>query len=575
VEQILASCPRVVLVATSREPLHVHGEQLLRLRPLELDAAIELFLTVADRAGATIDAARWSGQIEDLCRHLDGLPLAIELAGAHTARLPIDQVHRMFSTQLEQLDNPTRGVPRHRTLETALRWSYDLLDPPLRQLLRRLAVFAGRFSEIHAAAVFGVNTNEITPLLGALVDKSFVSFDPNCPSYRLLETVRAFARRLLAEEGETNNTYERLNELAAQIAPGPWTCWLQPPKSDEGVLDSDSLRGLLAWSVRHNPPRAAAVVAADLRPWFTPAHAAEAMDYLQLDDRAEWAMTLDERLAIRVARTWLAVALLDLQEMTALHEHVQLTPTGHPAYRALRFVQAWLAVTRDRRALPALVADVRAASRTDPIWTLQATLLEGMAALLDRQHANAISAFRSALDADDNTDSPYPQLFLALAYHAAGEHDRMSLLAQTIDIHHRDAFLADLIAEYVLVLEAIGRGDREAMRTALQSVFHLAEHSYPHVHSAIGMPIQASAAVAHANGQHADCITLVAGTRRRRLHVRFEGAAAISALYRDRSRQQLSQSRHQQAATLGAELSLNELVALAKRHIRSPSVGDF
>ncbi|MFC5219109.1 AfsR/SARP family transcriptional regulator [Streptomyces coerulescens] len=228
VEELLERCPRLTVMATSREPLGVPGELLRPVDPLPEPVALRL---LADRGAA----ARPGFRIEDdpegcaeICRRLDGLPLAIELAAARLRVLTPRQIADRLDDRFRLLTSGSRTVlPRQQTLRAVVDWSWELLDDGEREVLRRLSVFAGGCDLAAAEAVCGPSALEA---LGSLVDKSLVVAAP-LPGkgtdgemrYRLLETVAEYAGERLdeagqrAEAGRAHLTYYR--ELARTTDP--------------------------------------------------------------------------------------------------------------------------------------------------------------------------------------------------------------------------------------------------------------------------------------------------------------------------------------------------------------------
>jgi predicted ATPase/DNA-binding SARP family transcriptional activator len=211
---VLAGCPQVRVLATSREPLGVPGEALYPVPPLELPAehaapdeirraaAVRLF---AERAAAVtpgrplddVDIAA----VGRICRRLDGLPLAIELAAARLRLLPPGQIDERLDDRFRLLTGGPRTVqPRHQTLRAVVAWSFEPLDEAERALARRMSVFAGSAPLPAIEAVCGAGGDLLDPLT-ALVDKSLVEAAGG--RYRMLETIRAYAAGELADGGET------------------------------------------------------------------------------------------------------------------------------------------------------------------------------------------------------------------------------------------------------------------------------------------------------------------------------------------------------------------------------------
>src|SRR3984893_3542555 len=221
--EIIKSAVGVRVLATSREPLSVPGEYVLPVPPLELPSAhagehstqvrhsesVMLFTERAEAASGKFEVTSANqAAVADLCRRLDGLPLAIELAAVRTRVLTVEQILDRFSDRFTLLAGGGQAaLPRHRTLRITIDWSHDLLEAPDRALLRRLCVFAGRFT---LDDVEGVCASDEVPATGvldfltSLVEKSLVMKDDAraVASYRLHETMREYARLKLREAGE-------------------------------------------------------------------------------------------------------------------------------------------------------------------------------------------------------------------------------------------------------------------------------------------------------------------------------------------------------------------------------------
>ena len=221
-EAIVRRCPRVRLVATSREPLGIGGEMIYRVPPLSLPGpadggppepgssdAVALFVERAKEQGVVLALNEESGAlVVSICRRLDGMPLAIELAAARLRSLSLSDLHDRLGQRFRLLTGGSRtALARQQTLRAAVDWSYSLLQGTEQMLLRRLSVFAESFDLDAAEAVCasgGIEVLDVTGLLGSLVDKSLVMAEPAGPAlrYRLLETIGQFAAEKLAEAGD-------------------------------------------------------------------------------------------------------------------------------------------------------------------------------------------------------------------------------------------------------------------------------------------------------------------------------------------------------------------------------------
>ncbi len=207
---ITQGCPTVAVLATSRAPVGVGGEQVWPISPLDAEhEGVRLLLARARSAGSQADLASWDPQtLKVLCDRLDGLPLAIEMAGARLRTLTPQQLIDRLDDRFTLLESPRRDATvRHRTLTALLDWSYELLEPTSRSLADRLSVFAGTFDLEAAEAICtgdGVALGDVAPTLAALVDRSIVTAAPASGSvrFRLLETVRDYGRTHLEQRGE-------------------------------------------------------------------------------------------------------------------------------------------------------------------------------------------------------------------------------------------------------------------------------------------------------------------------------------------------------------------------------------
>ena len=230
VATLLRTCPRLQVVATSREPLAIAGEVTWRVPPLGLpephaqpspeqimlSAAVRLFI---ERARAVNNALALTPenllQVARICIRVDGIPLALELAAAHARVLPVEQLAVRLEYDSDMLGRTIRtGLPQHKTMRATLDWSHQLLGDQERALLRRLSVFARGWTLPLAEVVCsgaGMNAAHIFCLLTRLVDKSMVLVDASGPlgRYRLLEPIRNYALERLAASGEATRYWAR------------------------------------------------------------------------------------------------------------------------------------------------------------------------------------------------------------------------------------------------------------------------------------------------------------------------------------------------------------------------------
>ena len=209
---LLESHPGLRVLATSREPMHLAGESAYRVQPLPRANAIELFVDRACAANPDFEPAIDNSQaVIEICSRLDGMPLAIELAAARVGALSVAKIAERLDDRFRLLTSgDSTALPHQQTLRASIEWSYDLLSPAERALLRRLSVFAGGWSLEAAEGVCGGGevraTQSVMDLLSNLVEKSLVSLDPASDRYHMLETLREYALEKLKESGEAQDT---------------------------------------------------------------------------------------------------------------------------------------------------------------------------------------------------------------------------------------------------------------------------------------------------------------------------------------------------------------------------------
>jgi predicted ATPase/DNA-binding winged helix-turn-helix (wHTH) protein len=268
-ETIQHRCPAASIVATSREVLRFEGEQVYRVLPLEVPeqhheesvilghSAVQLFIARAramDPDFAPHDEKLRA--IAAICRHLDGIPLAIEFAAARAAMLGPELVLSRLDERFALLTGGRRtALPRHQTLRATLDWSYELLPEPERCLLRRLGVFAAGFTLEAANAVMndkGYAPSVLLDQIANLVAKSLIALDGTAPAgrWRLLETTRAYALEVLAESGEAEQVTQSCAEFFRDLVAVGQSSQVPPTAEDMARYgrEIDNVRAVLDWS---------------------------------------------------------------------------------------------------------------------------------------------------------------------------------------------------------------------------------------------------------------------------------------------------------------------------------------
>ena len=291
-EQILARAPGLKVLATSREPLRIRSEKVVAVAPLALPEAgapddpgalatvpaVALFVACARdaRPGFELTEAN-AAAVAEICRRLDGLPLALQLAAARLTVLSPAALLARLERRLPLLTHGPRDLPeRQQTLRAAIAWSYDLLGAAEQRMFRQLAVFAGGFTLEAAEALTEGGPDDIDPLeaISSLIGQSLVFVQPleeTTPRYRMLETIREFGLERLEASGEAGQTRRRHAELCRDLAERAepmlltagrrtWTTKL------EQALDN--VRAALAWSLSADGVLAVGVALAGALGWF-------------------------------------------------------------------------------------------------------------------------------------------------------------------------------------------------------------------------------------------------------------------------------------------------------------------
>lgn len=308
VDTLLASCPHLRVLATSREPLGVSGEVNWAVPPLSLpdetnegltaDALIryEALKLFVDRARLRLPdfqlTQQNAGAVTRVCRKLDGIPLAIELATARMGAFAVEQVAQRLDVSLDVLTGASRSAaPRQRTLRATIDWSHELLSEAERTFFRRLSVFAGGWTLEAAEAVCsggGVEEGDVLDLLGGLFDKSLmVAGAPmgGTIRYRMLEPIRQYTREKLEEGGEADEVRNRhasyflaVAEEAEQELAGPQqSAWVERLEAEH-----DNMREALSWVLERGEGELALRLGAALwRFWHTRGYLGEGTEWLE------------------------------------------------------------------------------------------------------------------------------------------------------------------------------------------------------------------------------------------------------------------------------------------------------
>jgi predicted ATPase len=277
VRELLTHTATVRMVTTSREALRVAGEQVWSVPSLDVDdgvrsAAVALFVERAHAVNASFALADASdgAAVVEVCRRLDGIALAIELAAARTVAMSVQDVRDHLGERFRLLSGSRRGLERHQTLRQAVQWSYDLLGDDERSVLQRCSVFAGGF-DLAAATTICEHADDYAMLdvLESLARKSLITVEPvgGHARYGMLETIRQFAEEHLAATDTISHLRDRHAAYYAEQAMAHWDLWEGPgyrAAADWVAAEFANLRAGFRWAADHADLATAAAIAAHI-----------------------------------------------------------------------------------------------------------------------------------------------------------------------------------------------------------------------------------------------------------------------------------------------------------------------
>lgn len=263
IQEILVSCPRVQVIATSREILNIPGEVRFRVPSLTVsnDADSESVKLFVDRARTFFPAFELTKDnvphIAQICRRLDGIPLAIELAAARMAALSVQQIAARLENSFQLLSGGSVTMARHQTLRTTIEWSYNLLSQIECTLLQRLSVFSGGWpleaAEFIASDSSLISTESVLDLLSQLVNKSLVIVKLSSEAetrYVMLQTIQEFAREKLRAAGEVEWIRARhFDYFLTMVQQGEPKLFAEESSIDRAEVEIDNLRAALTWAL--------------------------------------------------------------------------------------------------------------------------------------------------------------------------------------------------------------------------------------------------------------------------------------------------------------------------------------
>jgi predicted ATPase/class 3 adenylate cyclase len=609
IDAILGACPKVCLLATSREGLGLEGEQVMPVPPLSVPAPQaetsaaehnEAVLLFVDRAqsvqpGFALDGANREAVVE-VCRRLDGIPLAIELAATRVAHLSPEQIAERLEDRFRLLTGGRRRIQRQQTLGATLDWSHDLLDEKERAMLRRLAVFAGGFNLEAVEDIAGASSGpafDSVALLGALVAKSLVvtaEGEDGQIRYQLLETVRLYAADKLAAAGEAEELRSRHRDYYLQ--------WLEAIpverlSASSGVLrvvasEIDNLRAAADWCTARRDFRELARLAIHLGAYWAFGAYREGRQWYSRALETPDSLTDELRLACHANLARLCGTSLD-REAGCAHatKVVELARGRTSPYLALAYGQRGFmnTILASAPGQPASLADdarrdCAAAVETaldglDTEWVVQTRLLWAMAeCVLDDQRA-AAHYYTEVLDAIRSADERHAMLDqvlagLAVSRHLLGETDAATdaameglALDTTVPIPSYEGVFYRV--ELAPALAAGGHADfaRELLRDEIARVRRvgvpLAEN---HVLGVVGV-------VEYLRGDFYRAARLMAASRRlggargSEIPFRTPGSVSLYRHYMPRVREELGREQARRAREAGQAMTVGAALTYA------------
>jgi predicted ATPase/class 3 adenylate cyclase len=447
-DAILERCPQVTLLATSREALDVEGEQSWRVPSLSIpkdgDAhaseAVSLFKARAAAARADFELTPQNVEaVAEICRRLDGIPLAIEFAASRVAHLSPQEIADRLGDMFKLLTGGRRRrVQRQQTLQSVLDWSFELLPDPERVCLRRLAVFQASFTIDAAEGICAddaVAKSAVLELVGSLVAKSLVSTEDHggTTRYRLIETVRLYSSEKLRDAGEADACRTRHRDwFQERLAQLPWPeLYFSLPLRDALEADSANFRAALEWSEAEERFDLVLAMAARLnRLWTDVANEEEGLRWLTAKRPEDLDLSVEERVAALSTAGLLTTVLqlpgaADLYDraIKAAGEHKSIVIVQALANRAVQ-VAILSRFNDDAKAAAEARGQIEAAMELTGGLPEATRMVNGQRGVLEWVLGDARAALEAFAAQATGAPDDSPHLMLATAAHIAGDNAR-------------------------------------------------------------------------------------------------------------------------------------------------------
>jgi len=614
-DRILAECPRITLLVTSREALGIDGEQVVPIPSLTVpsDAGDAAAADAAEAVQLFCERARSVKQafalgpdnreaVVEICCRLDGIPLAIELAATRVAHLSVQQISERLEDRFRLLTGGRRRIQRQQTLGAALDWSHELLSEEERAMLRRLAVFAGGFT-LEAAEAIAAGDGPPGPsaleILASLVAKSLVvagEDDSGDTRYQLLETVRLYALDKLAAAGEAESLRTRHRDW--------YLAWLEavplerlsasPGSLGATTKEIDNYRAAADWSISRDEPGHLARLATHLRESWSSLDYREGRRWLLRALEAEDRLTLEERIKCHSVLAGIAGTGLDRDDGRK-HASIAIElAAGRPSASLVMALACRGFLTSILASAPgtpeSLTADARRDCReaievarrgVDREWLAQAHELCAMAeaTLGDQQAAARQYAEVVAIVGDDReTHALLDQALagLAVSRHLLGETDTaldaaMQGLFQAGLRPTRNVYATLMRTELTPALVAGGHHDVacEVLHEQLERIGHVG------IPLAENHALSVAAVVEHLRGRPDRAGRLLGasrtlgGARSTEIPFRTPGSVSLYRHYRPLVRAALGRDEARRARDEGQSMTLDAALAYAREGLES------
>src|SRR5918993_2246962 len=600
-DTLLNSCSHLRVLTTSREPIEAEGEVVWRISSLStpdtdrIPAAGELMRYDAvrlfvERTRLRLSAFEITSQnataVAEVCRKLEGIPLAIELAAARMDVLTAEQIAQRLDRALGLLTGGPAEVLRHRTLRATLDWSHELLSEPERKLFCRLSVFAGGWTLEAAEAVGagdGIEERAVVELFLMLVDKSLVVSEAEEGGfrYRMLEPVRQYAREKLEESGEAQATKRAHAEyflaLAEEAEPRLWESgdkeWF-----DRLETEHDNMRAALSWTLEHEEAQLALRLGGALRLfWSARGYYGEGRRWLEQALSVEGRTSAGARAKALDGVGWLASEQRDIDRAEAaaaeglkLSEESGIGGAILADFKNLLGEAAWLRSDYERAAKlfeEGLMLHREARNTRGVAWSV-CSLANTSSELGDYERSKELYEEGIALAREMGGALPLGDLLMALGYEYMldGDHERATALnEEAAELYRKRGSRGNLkYTLYILGWAALLREDHERVKALLEENLVLCKEIGAKVIGSLSVEGLACSAVSRGEARRAARLYGVAATLREAVgYHRTPRERALGEPYLAAARSRLSEAEWEVAFAEGKNMGLEEAVEYA------------